>query len=249
MKNGSNAFLDYRRPSLIIVLLLVVFCFPAKAVCGQSQDNDPLLAAKLQFLKGSLERDHKQTQRWWYGWLSGYSVATVAQGAIYFSSENKILKQDMILGAATTILGTAGQFISPFIPNNEYKQFASYPESNHDEQLVKFAAAEKLLFEWSEKERLALTWQNHILSTTVNLCGGLVTWLGFKRTLKDGLINFAINTVVTEAQIWSQPTLAKRQYKKYCRNYLDGAGIYSYQPEITCFIEAKPGGIGLRIIF
>jgi len=249
MTKGLKTFMDHRRLFVIIVLLLSVFCFHVKPVSGQKQDNDSLLAVKLQFLKGSLERDHQLTQRWWYGWLGAYSAATIAQGAIYFSSDNKSVRQDMILGAATTILGAAGQFISPFIPNNEYNKFALYSEGSCDEQLVKFEAAEKLLYEWSEKERLALTWQNHILCTAVNLGGGLITWLGFKRTLKDGLINFAINTVVTEAQIWSQPTLAKRQYKKYCRSYLEGAEIYSYQPEITCYIQAKPGGIGLKITF
>jgi hypothetical protein len=155
----------------------------------------------------------------------------------------------MILGASTTILGAAGQFISPFIPNNEFDSFTSLPEKTEDDRIRKLAAAEELLKQWSEKERLALTWQNHILCTSVNIAGGLITWLGFKRTFKDGLINFAINTVVTETQIWSQPTLARRQYKKYCQRYFTGVETYSNYSDVNWYIQAKPNGMGLKIIF
>jgi hypothetical protein len=232
-----------------LFLLLFVLLFQSLTVFGQVAKYDAVSNSKLHFLKEAIHTDHRQTQLWWYGWLGGYSAATVAQGAIYFASDDKNLKQDMALGAVTTILGAAGQFISPFKPNNEFAQFKLMAEGNDEEKLLKLAAAEKLLSQWSERERLALTWQNHILCTAVNLGGGLITWIGFKRTWKDGLINFAINEVVTEAQIWIQPTYAKRYYKKYCREFQAGMETYSYLPEVNWYIQAKPGGLGIKITF
>jgi hypothetical protein len=240
---------------LATVFLLLVLSFPFSTISGQVPVYDSVADSRLQYLKSTLQTDHQRTQRWWYGWLGAYSAATIGQGVVFLTSDSKSMRQDMALGAVTTILGAAGQFISPFIPNKEFSQFRSLPESSDEDKLMKLAAAEKLLYQWSERERKALTWQNHILSFTVNLGGGLVTWLAFedrngkKRTVWDGVANFALNTVITETQIWVQPTLAKRQYKKYCQQYLSGTESFSYVPEINWYVETKPGGIGLKITF
>lgn len=237
------------------IILLFVLSFPFSKVSGQVAVYDNVADSKLQFLKSTLHADYQRTQRWWYGWLGAYSAATIGQGAVFFMSDSKSMRQDMALGAVTTLLGAAGQFISPFMPNKEFSQFSSLSENSDNDKLKKLAAAEKLLFQWSERERMALTWQNHILCTAVNIGGGLVTWLAFqdnsgkKRTIWDGVANFALNTVITETQIWVQPTLAKRQYKKYCQRYLTGTESYSYVPEVNWYIETKPGGIGLKLTF
>jgi hypothetical protein len=230
-------------------LCLVLLGFNLSVAVAQPEIPDSLVNKRLQLLKTTLDKDKALTQRWWYGWLGAYSAATVAQGAIYFSSDNKSLKQDMALGAATTILGAAGQFISPLIPGNEPELLMALPENSSDERLKKMAYAEELLKQCATREKMALTWQNHILCTSVNLGGGLITWLGFKRTLWDGVVNFAINTVVTEAQIWSQPTFAKRKYKNYINNYLNTVKTYSYTPEVNWYLNAYPGGLGLKVVF
>jgi hypothetical protein len=240
------------------ILLLLVLSFPFSTISGQVTVYDSVADSRLQFLKSTLQTDHQRTQRWWYGWLGAYSAATIGQGAVFFMSDSKSMRQDMALGAVTTLLGATGQFISTFMPNKEFSHFSSLSENSDEDKLQKLAAAEKLLYQWSERERLALTWQNHILSATVNIGGGLVTWLAFDdenhpekkhRTLWAGVANFALNTVITETQIWVQPTLAKRQYKKYCQRYLTGTESYSYVPEVNWYVETKPGGIGLKITF
>lgn len=64
-------------------------------------------------------------------------------------------------------------------------------------------------------ETRARKWQAHLLCTSVNLASGLVTWLGFHRTVWDGVANFALNCVITETQIRSQPLKAKRALREY----------------------------------
>jgi hypothetical protein len=73
--------------------------------------------------------------------------------------------------------------------------------------------------------------------------------LGFKRTLKDGLVNFVLNEAVTEVQIWTSPTFAKRNYKIYCQKYINQDNTVSYIPEANWYFEAYPGGLGIRVVF
>jgi hypothetical protein len=231
------------------IILLVVFSIQISPLSAQNEVPDSVVTERLQFLKTTLEHDKMHTQQWWYGWLGLYSAATVVQGAIYFSSDDKSLRQDMALGAATTILGAAGQFISPLMPNKKIVQFNMLPENSSDEQSKKLVKAEELLQECIKQETSARNLQSHALCTAVNLGGGLITWLGFKRTAWDGFVNFAINEVVTETQIWTSPTFAKRNYKKYCQKYLNGDNAVSYTPEANWYLEARPGGLGIRVVF
>jgi hypothetical protein len=235
--------------SLIMgIILLMVFIFQSSSLTAQNEIPDSLVTERLQFLKKTIDSEKAHTQRWWYGWLGIYSAATIVQGAVYFTSDTKSVRQDMALGAATTILGAAGQFISPLMPNKKVEQFNLLPENSSSEQMKKLARAEELLLDCIKRETQSRNWQNHAMTTAVNLGGGLITWLGFKRPL-DGLISFAINEVVTETQIWTSPTFAKRNYKNYCRKYLNQDNALSYIPEVNWYLEAYPGGVGIRVVF
>jgi hypothetical protein len=99
------------------------------------------------------------------------------------------------------------------------------------------------------KEKAGRSWQIHALNEAVNLTGGLITWLGFKRTVWDGVENFLISSAVTETQIWTQPTRTLKDYRNYCRKYKSGINRLVYQPQPEFFLGAFPGGVSLRIIF
>ena len=75
--------------------------------------------------------------------------------------------------------------------------------------------SEEMLKEIAEREKEGRSWKMHALTGAVNLSTGLITWLGFKRSVWDGLEIFALNTAVTELQIWTQPTRAIKDYKNY----------------------------------
>lgn len=232
-----------------ILLLIMLFSFHFSPLCAQNEIPDLLITDRLQFIKNTLEHDKANTQRWWYGWLGTYSAATIGQGAVYLTSNDKNMRQDMALGAATTLLGVAGQFITPLIPGNEPEQLYLLPATTSAERLNKLPIAEKLLNDCAMREKLARSWKNHALTGAVNLGGGLITWLGFKRSVWAGIGYFALNTAITETQIWTQPTLAKRNYKKYHKKYLENnAGITSLS-EVNWYLETYPGGIGIKVVF
>jgi hypothetical protein len=192
-------------------------------------------------------KDMAGAERWWYGWLAGYSAATVGQGVIWFTSDDKTLRQDMALGAATTFLGAMGQLITPVKPKSSdyptYREYASGEKSFSPDQ------ADALLKALAAREKEGRSWKTHAIAGVVNLGSGLITWLGYKRTFLDGLENFAINTAITEAQIWTQPMKAVRQYEKYLRTGGPGAEPMTARREGEWSWSIYPGRFCVRYVF
>jgi hypothetical protein len=234
--------------SFLIILLSLLVCQLSQVSC-QGNLSDSLVKERLLFVQKSLKTDAQKTRYWWNGWLYGYSAASVGQGAVYFISNDKSTKQDMALGAITTILGAANQFITPLKPSSDIDSLFLFPENNTAEQLYELEFAEKLLKERALREQETRNWQAHAICGAVNIGSGLVTWLGFKRTVWDGLENFALNTAITEAQIWSQPIRAKRDYEKYCKGNLSSNSPNTKLSELYWYVSVYPGGAGIRIVF
>jgi hypothetical protein len=231
------------------LLLILIFSLMSSCLYAQKEIPDSLVTERLRFIKNTLQRDKTKTQWWWYGWQTTYSVATVGQYIVYLKSDTRSSRQNMALGAATTLLGVVGQFIVPIIPGNEPEKYNRIPETSRSERLTKLAFAEELFSECAKREKLAMSWKNHAMTGAINLGGGLITWLGFKRSVWDGIGYFAFNTVITETQIWTQPTIAKRNYRKYLLKYPEYEEGISYQPEINWSLKVYPGGIGIRVVF
>ncbi len=210
--------------------------------------SDTLIHKRIQCIQNMLKQSKPGVNVWWKGWMAGYSVATVGQGAFFLISKDAAIRQDMALGCVTTLLGGAKQLLTP-LNTADTNSLDQMPENSTDDKLIKLYSAEKLLEALAIKEKAGRLWQVHALSGVVNISSGLITWIGFKRSVWDGVTNFLFNTVISEAQIWTQPTRAMKDYKKYCNKYKStpNALVYKFQPEY--FISTYPGGIALRIIF
>ncbi|MBN2415453.1 hypothetical protein JXO52_06410 [bacterium] len=227
-------------------VILVFICLYGSV---RAQVEDALVSERLQAITTMLQSDKPGADRWWYGWLIGYGAATAAQGAIGLSSDEKTVQQDMGLGAATTLLGTAGQLLMPLVPAAALKKVAAMPESTPAEREAKLAAAERALEEFARREKSGKSWQTHALSTGVNLASGLVVWLGFKRSLEEGLIYFALNEAVTEIQIWTQPTRAVRDWERYRAQYAPDARLGYGKPPAYWAVTTGPGRLGVSYVF
>ena len=225
-----------------------LLCILAFQIVDAQEPADSVLLKRIEFLQKSLQNDQKGTKQWWYSWLGIYGAATFGQGAVYFSSDDKTVREDMALGAATTFIGVAGQFIAPFQPVSFADNLVLLPEGTSAERKAKLSQLEKSLADRSILEGKARKWQAHILPTAINLGSGLVTWLGFHRTVWDGVVNFGLNCVLTESQIWSQPIRAKRALRRYRENF--GTGV-TYHPkrDINCNFIVSSSGAGVRIVF
>jgi hypothetical protein len=237
-------FCKFENISLIFLLSLALFCLQISA---QQEVSDSIVRKRIQCIQKTLNKDKINTQRWWYGWLGGYSAATLVQATIGFSSNSKSTRQDMGLGAITTSLGVLGQFFTPIIPGCGADSLANFSENNQENQLVKLIQAEEMLKKVALAEKEARSWKVHAVTGAVNLGGALITWLGFKRSVWDGATFFALNTIVTEVQIWSMPGRAMKDYRIYCDKFYSNEKQSAFEPK--WFVGIYPGTIQITLLF
>lgn len=231
-------------------MILLLSSLLSQQTKSQESTLDTASDNRLSAIKIILKQDANRAAAWWWGWLGGYSAATIGQVVVGISSDKPGTRQDMFLGAATTFIGAAGQFFTPVMPSESSAQLELLPETTQWERRQKVFVAEELLQNRALSEINGRSWKMHALSGTVNLGSGLITWFGFKRTWKDGLLNFALNTAITEAQIWSQPVLAKNYYNKYMRksNPLNVAS-FDHRPDFKIVVKASPNFVGINVLF
>ena len=154
----------------------------------------------------------------------------------------------MILGSATTLLGVAGQLFTPIVPRTPTSGengLTGYSSGFPDEPEY----YEKILAEIARREKAGRSWKMHVITGVVNLGSGLITWKGFHRSFAAGVGNFALNTLVTELQIWTQPTRAVKDYQRYCNKY--GIEPNGFNPRIQdqWVVSASPGGFSVKFNF
>lgn len=233
----------------ITLAIFILFFLLSAKLSAQSEISDSLAHERIQTIQSMLYESKTNVNIWWYGWLGIYSAATVGQGALFLASKDVDTKQDMALGASIAFIGAAIQAIVPLNTGKDGETLAQLPEKTNDEMQRKLSVAEDLLKSDAMKEKLGRSWQVHALNEAVNLSSGLITWLGFKRSVWSGIENFFLNSIVTETQIWTQPTRTLKDYQNYCRKYKSGSNPLTYQPQPEFFLSTFPGGASLRIVF
>lgn len=230
-----------------VALSCVFLVFTFSPLAGQDIARDTAPVMDIKEIQLTALKDKAGLERWWYAWLAGYSGATAGQAVISFTTEDKTLRQDMALGAATTFLGAMGQLITPVLP--KHSDYPTYREYASGEKPMPAEQATVLLKELAAREKEGRSWKTHAIAGVVNLGSGLVTWLGYKRTFMDGLENFALNTLITEAQIWTQPMKAVRDYEKYCQTAGSGAEAMTSRRDGEWSWNIYLGGFSVKYVF
>ena len=170
---------------------------------------------QLNLLEKALHSNERSAENWWITWTALYAAATVGQGAVAVATKDLSTRQDMIVGAGTTVLGVASQLFTPVSTKFKFIGADSIAKLTFLEKTQKLVQGEEILKKQVQIALAGKGWQVHALSGAVNLASGLITWIGFKRSLGEGVFNFALNTVITETQIWTQPFRAKKTYEQY----------------------------------
>jgi hypothetical protein len=200
------------RGSAFATLLLVTSCAAAQSATSPS---DREVTNRLAYLQNALDEGRAAANLWWYGWLVGYSGATAGQVAVYSGSDDEKQRQDMLVGAATTGLGAIYQLLTPMDAARLPTRLRAMPEDNPEARRAKLAAAESFLHLCAAGEKRGRSWKTHALAGAVNLGAGLVIWKHYKRPAEDGLITFAVGQLISEVQIFTQPTKAVRDLREY----------------------------------
>ena len=231
------------------LFFLLLFLFPFTQVAAQNEIPDSVLKERINHIQSMLDEGKPAAKLWWNAWLYGYSAATIVQGTVFLSSNELKTRQDMALGAATSLVGAVGQLIMPMTPAKAPGKLDLIPGDTPEERINKLNKADELFEASATREKDGRSWQMHAVSSAINLSSGMITWLGFDRTIQSGLINFAINEVITETQIWTQPTRAIKDYKIYCEKYKKGLPSSLYKPKVHLYVNAFYGGLALRFVF
>jgi hypothetical protein len=244
MKNTS-----FKSAFIFASLLLLLILFSIQNADAQGSKTDSLQNGFQKDIRQLVKENSLAANRWWYTWFVGYSAATVVQSGIALTSPELKTKQDMWNGAATTFLGMAGLLVTPLVPKKSEveKIVTEGMETGHIYTDADFYRA--ALKDIARREKFERSWKVHVVTGIVNAGSGLVTWLGFNRTLTDGLVTFAINTAVTETQIWTQPIRAVRDYENYTKAQKNGKLAGPVIPSKQWFVSATPGGVSLRLKF
>jgi hypothetical protein len=126
-------------------------------------------------------------------------------------------RQDLAVGALTSFVGAAGQFVFPLQAGRFAQALRAMPESTPEERRVKLASGERYLEKAAEQEAYGRSWKSQASSVAVNAGAGLATSLFFERPARDGLITFAIGQAVSELQFFTQPMKAVRDLATHQR--------------------------------
>jgi hypothetical protein len=231
------------------ILLLFLFLLPGFLIHAQEGLPDSVITKRLLTIQKMLDQGKTNANRWWVGWLAGYSAATVVQTSVLLVSDEIDTRQDMALGAATTFLGAAGQIIAPLGPRYMPNNISRLPQLTREEKMLKLTEMEDLLRKNASREKIGKSWKTHMVCSAVNLGSGLITWIGFDRNVWAGLGNFALNTAITEAQIFTQPRRAMRDFEQYQR-YCKGDPSQSYRRlYLSWSVNVYAGRVAIRVLF
>ena len=227
----------------LFALLSVSFAFANEPDSLSSAE----LGAQLTRLQNTLRTNERGAETWWITWTTLYTAATVGQGAVAVATNDLSTRQDMILGAGTTVLGVASQLLTPVSTKFTYLGSDSIAKLSVADKQRLLTEGEAMLKKQADIALAGKSWQTHTLFGVGNLASGLITWIGFKRSFGEGVFNFALNMVITETQIWTQPIRAKKAYQQYLQSNERGFELNrSTTPEWYGQVSPASCSIGLR---
>ncbi len=237
----------FAKPPLFAAALLTL----ASAAVAQTAApmSDAEVTGRLAYIQQALDGGRHAANLWWYGWLGGYTALTAGQLAARDSSNNEKQRQDLLVGGATSALGVVGMVVFPVEAGRFASRLRSLPAETPEARRAKLSAAESYLRKAAAQESLGRSWKAHAAAAAVNLAVGVFIWKHYDRPASDGFTTFALGQLVSEAQIFTQPTRAIRDLREYegRTDFARPAATGSAHPD--WYFGASPGGIVVGVRF
>lgn len=205
----------------IIVLLLIASTIHSQVFAAEADGRE---RERIDYLQQSFDRGQSAAKTWWWGWLGGYAGLTAGQMAIYAatpndSDDNKTLRDIMLVGGVSSAIGVGWQLVSPLTASSAADELRLMPERTAEERRQKLQRAEELMAAAAAEEKFGRSWLAHFAGFSVNLAAGLIIWQAMHHTFVEGFINFAAGMVISETQIYTQPTHAIDDFATYQGKY------------------------------
>jgi hypothetical protein len=234
--------------------LALLVTFPAAAAGPEIPDAE--VAQRLAFIEARLMKGERSAKLWWHIWYGSYLGLTVGQGVLAGAINDKGLRADMGVGAVTSALGAAALGIFDFPARHAGSTVRALPAGTPVERRAALARAEKILEKAAEGEAFGRSWISHVAGIGVAGAATLVLALAYKRGWSS-LTTLGAGIVVTELQIWTQPTAAIDDWKAYTL-LSEGAAADRWAPRPGAFrapartpppaswqLTVLPGGVGV----
>jgi hypothetical protein len=220
--------------------------------------DDNLSDKRIQEIQANLDAGKTHAQLWWYGWTGFYTGSALFSFTLAAFSNDRPQKILQNVQAVESLAGVGGLLIFPFPARYASQKLKAMPESSDEEKNAKLEKSEELLENSSKAEIAGRSLLQHTLAFLVNASGSAIIYFGYGKKIKDSgdnpltqaLINLGIGTAVAELQIWTQPTRAIDDWKKYRDKYHPPAKSDN-DIRINLFSVPQKGGIvaGLQFRF
>jgi hypothetical protein len=211
--------------------------------------TDEEVTARIAYLQGALDDGRHTARLWSWGWAAGYGAATAAQLAARSSSGSEKQRQDLAVGAATTLLGVVGLAVFPVEAGEFPDRLRGLPADTPEARRAKLGEAERSLRKAAAQEAAGRSWKTHAAAAAVNLAAGLAIWKHYDRPAEDGLITFAVGQLISEAQIFTQPTRAIRALRDYESRTDFATTITTAHPRPDWYVGAGPASVVVGVRF
>lgn len=199
--------------------LSVFLCGLLLASSALADERDREVTERLAFIQAGLDSRAGHAERWWYGWLIGFTAVTVGQAVIALASEDRNVRADFAIGAASSALGILGMFITPVPRGRVADDLRRLPVSTPDERERALALAEQLLRRTAQGEIAANSWSEYALAGAVAVGSGVAVWYPYDLPVQGG-VKIGVGLLVGSARNLTAPTGGRTAWIAYRSRYL-----------------------------
>ncbi len=203
-----------RSTGCLLAVILFSLCWQPVSAGATDQED---LSQRISFIQSRLDEGTTAAKRWQYSWVVAHGTLTFVQFGMLDTlrePEEADDRFDMVVGGTLEALAIVDLAINPLVAHSAAAKLRTMPETNSAETEAKAQYAEELLWECAERERKGRSWINHAIYFAGNAIAGLVIGLDGGRW-NDGALMFGVGMALSEIQIFTQPTRAIDDWKKY----------------------------------
>jgi hypothetical protein len=241
------------RKSLLCLVALFLTGMLLQSPAAADDPTDTLTGAdisqQIRWIQSRLDTAGASAKRWQYGWSTAYGGLTylyAGQSHTLDDDDQTNERYDAMVNSAGSFIGLVGTLAYPMKTHIAAETLKGMPESTEAEKQAKLQQAEILLQQSAEREAQGRSWQAHAFGAAVSALAGVAVACDDGRS-EDGLIMFATNLLVSEIQIFTTPTRATEEWRRY-RQGRPGKSATSTSKS-RLFISLLPRGITANYLF
>lgn len=218
-----------RNAAYIVVALLAATSVAVPTVaraqrCPAIEGGAPELAElptaeRMAFLLARAERGEEAARTWTAIFALGYLGIAAGQLAVLSVSRDQERRDNMAIGAASSMIGVASLFVLPLSILHQRADIEALAARASEGDCEALARAEALMVAAAESEAFGASWLVHVGSVLFNLGVGLLLGVGYGHWI-SGAISAGVGIAIGELQILTQPTDLVDAVERYRRGDL-----------------------------